>query len=172
MQIAGTMGGVQHVPPIPGGRLPLAICDALVRPDQDAKERVVAAIGEIRQPEIAPPVGTKPVRGGLSARKQKLVAEYIEQHLAEEISLLALARLAELSPYHFARAFKHSFGVPPHRYHMVHRMKRARDLLLKSALPVTQIGIRIGFRETSSFTKAYRRYAGVTPSEFRRQRVD
>jgi AraC family transcriptional regulator len=172
MQIAGRWVASRYVPPIPDGWLPFATCDALVRPNQDAKEPVVAAIGEIRRPEITTSVGTTPIRGGLSARKQKLVAEYIEQHLAEEISLLALARLAELSPYHFARAFKHSFGVPPHRYHMIRRMKRARDLLLKSALPVTQIGIRIGFRETSSFTKAYRRYAGVAPSEFRRQRVD
>ena len=170
MQIARTMGGTQYTSPIPRGWLPFATCDALVRPNQDAKEPVVAAIGEIRRPEITTYVGA--VRGGLSARKQKLVAEYIEQQLAEEISLLALARLAELSPYHFARAFKHSFGVPPHRYHMIRRMERARDLLLKSALPVTQIGIRIGFRETSSFTKAYRRYTGVAPSAFRRRQVD
>jgi AraC family transcriptional regulator len=144
----------------------------LVRPNQDVTAPVLAAIGEIRRPKSTISVGTAPVHGGLSARKQKLVVEYVEQHLAEEISLLALARLAKLSPYHFARAFKHSFGVPPHRYHMIRRMKRAQDLLLKSALQVTQIGIRIGFRETSSFTKAYRRYAGVAPSEFRRQRVD
>jgi AraC family transcriptional regulator len=49
-------------------------------------------------------------------------------------------------------------------------MNQARDLLLQSALPVTQIGARIGFRETSSFTRAYRKYAGVTPSEYRRDR--
>jgi AraC family transcriptional regulator len=125
---------------------------------------------EIMSPETTNRGGTTPIRGGLSARKQKLVVAYIEQHLAEEISLLALARLAKLSPYHFARAFRHSFGIPPHRYHMVRRMNQARDLLLQSALPVTQIGARIGFRETSSFTRAYRKYAGVTPSEYRRDR--
>jgi AraC family transcriptional regulator len=113
-----------------------------------------------------------PLRGGLPARKQMLVRDYIEQHLAEEISIPALARLASLSPYHFARAFRNSFGVPPHRYHMVRRMNRAEELLLGSTLPVTQIGVRIGFRETSSFTRAYRKYAGVTPSEFRRQRME
>jgi AraC family transcriptional regulator len=116
--------------------------------------------------------GTTRIRGGLSARKQGLVAEYIEQHLAEEISILALANLAKLSTHHFARAFRHSFGLPPHRYHMIRRMNRARDLLLRSTLPVTQIGVQIGFRETSSFTRAYRRYSGITPSEFRRQQLD
>ena len=113
-----------------------------------------------------------PLRGGLPARKQKQVVEFIEEHLAEEISLATLADLVNLSLYHFARAFKQSFGVPPHRYHMARRMVRARSLLQKSTLSVTQIGIQIGFRETSSFTRAYRRFAGVTPSEFRRQRPD
>jgi AraC family transcriptional regulator len=133
---------------------------------------VMASIGpsEIMRPEETARGGTTRIRGGLPARKQKLVVEYIEQHLAEEISLFALARLAKLSPYHFSRAFRDSFGVPPHRYHMARRMNRAQDLLLRSALPVTQIGARIGFRETSSFTRAYRRYAGVSPSEYRRDR--
>jgi AraC family transcriptional regulator len=113
-----------------------------------------------------------PLRGGLPVRKQKYVAEFVEEHLAEEIALVTLAKLANLSLHYFARAFKQSFGVPPHRYHMARRMVRARSLLQNSALSVTQIGIQIGFRETSSFTRAYRRFAGLTPSEFRRQRPD
>jgi AraC family transcriptional regulator len=112
------------------------------------------------------------LRGGLTSRKQRLVLEYIEEHLAEEISVPALAKLARLSPYHFSRAFRNSFGMPPHRYHRARRMNRAQELLLGSTLPVTQIGVRIGFRETSSFTRAYRRHAGITPSEFRRRKWD
>jgi AraC family transcriptional regulator len=112
----------------------------------------------------------RPLRGGLPARQQKRLAEFIEEHLAEEISLTALAGLVDLSLYHFARAFRQSFGVPPHRYHMNRRMDRARSLLRRSAFSVTQIGNQIGFRETSSFTRAYRKYAGVTPSEYRRHR--
>jgi AraC family transcriptional regulator len=113
-----------------------------------------------------------PLRGGLPVRKQKRLVDFIEEHLAEDISLATLAELADLSLYHFARAFRQSFGVPPHRYHMARRMVRARNLLQRSGLPVTQIGLQIGFRETSSFTRAYRRFAGVTPSEFRRHRND
>ena len=112
--------------------------------------------------------GAPPLRGGLPRWQQKRVAEFIEEHLAENISLATLAELADLSLYHFARAFRLSFGVPPHRYHMARRMNRARRLLQRSALSVTQIGIRIGFRDTSSFTRAYRKFAGVAPSEYRR----
>ena len=113
-----------------------------------------------------------PLRGGLPARQQKRLAEFIDEHLAEEISLATLAGLVDLSLFHFARAFKQSFGVPPHRYHMDRRMDRARNLLRRSALSVTQIGSQIGFRETSSFTRAYRKFAGVTPSNYRRHRED
>jgi AraC family transcriptional regulator len=62
--------------------------------------------------------------------------------------------------------------MPPHRYHMERRMDRARSLLRRSAFSVTQIGSQIGFRETSSFTRAYRKFAGVTPGKYRRSFED
>jgi AraC family transcriptional regulator len=108
-------------------------------------------------------------RGGLPVWQQKRVAEFIQEHLAEEISLAVLAQLVELSRYHFARAFTRSFGMPPHRYHMARRMDRARNLLRAPTLSVTQIGCRIGFCEASSFTRAFRRFTGLTPTEYRRQ---
>jgi AraC family transcriptional regulator len=114
----------------------------------------------------------RPFRGGLPVWQQKRLVEFIQEHLAEELSLTALAKLADLSLYHFARAFKQSFGTPPHRYHMARRMDRATSLLQRSALSVTQIGIQLGFRETSSFTRAFRKFTGLTPTEYRRQRED
>jgi AraC family transcriptional regulator len=114
----------------------------------------------------------RPLRGGLPVWRQKRVVEFIEEHLAEEISLAALAGLVDLSLYHFARAFKQSFGAPPHRYHMARRMDRARSLLQRPALSVTEIGMQIGFRETSSFTRAFHKFTGLTPTEYRRHRED
>ena len=114
----------------------------------------------------------RPLRGGLPAWQQKRVVEFIQEHLAEEISLNALAELVDLSLYHFARTFKQSFGAPPHHYHMARRMDRARSLLRRPALTVTEIGVQTGFRETSSFTRAFRRFTGLTPTEYRRHRED
>jgi AraC family transcriptional regulator len=76
--------------------------------------------------------------------------------------------MAQLSRYHFARAFKQSFGVPPHCYHMGRRMERAKTLLEKRTRSVTEVGLLLGFAETSSFTTSFRRTVGVTPSDFRR----
>jgi AraC family transcriptional regulator len=127
---------------------------------------------ELIRLERSASAAVRPVRGGLPAWQQKRVMEFIEEHLAEEISLAALAELADLSLYHFARAFTQSFGVPPHRYHMARRMVRAKSLLRRPALTVTEIGVQAGFRETSSFTRAFRRFTGLTPTEYRRHRED
>jgi AraC family transcriptional regulator len=131
-----------------------------LRPDKAEVEMLL--MRELIRPERTMSAVARPLRGGLPAWQQKRVMEFIDAHLAEEISLAALAELADLSRFHFARA------LPPHRYHMARRMDRARSLLQKPALSVTQIGIQIGFRETSSFTKAFRRFTGLTPSEYRR----
>lgn len=132
----------------------------------------IVLIHELLRLERTTTAAAESVRGGLPAWQQKRVVEFIEQHLADEISLATLAELAGLSLYHFARAFKQSFGAPPHRYHMGRRMDRAKSLLQRPALSVTQIGARIGFRETSSFTKAFRKFTGLTPTEYRSHRED
>src|SRR4029077_2398269 len=69
------------------------------------------------------------VRGGLAAWQQRVVTAFIEEHLAEQISLTTLAQLARLTPYPSCRALKQSFGVPPHRYHTSLRIERAKVLL-------------------------------------------
>jgi AraC family transcriptional regulator len=139
---------------------------------QYAKALSLVLMHELIRLERTTSAAARPLCGGLPAWQQKRVVEFIEEHLAEEISLTALAELADLSLYHFARAFKQSFGAPPHRYHMARRIDRARNLLQRSALSVTQIGIQIGFRETSSFTRAFRKFTGLTPTEYRRHRED
>jgi AraC family transcriptional regulator len=110
------------------------------------------------------------LRGGLSGWQQRTVADYIEANLAEALRLTELAQLVRLSPYHFARAFKQSFGVPPHRYHVGRRIERAKNLLADPANSVTAIASRLGFSETSSFSATFRRVTGASPSDFRRAR--
>jgi AraC family transcriptional regulator len=109
-----------------------------------------------------------PARGGLAAWQQRIVSAYIEEHIAEQIPLAMLAQLARLSPYHFCRAFKRSFGLPPHRYHNARRIEHSKTLLAQPTCSVTQIALRVGFSKTSSFTAAFRKATGSTPTGYRR----
>jgi AraC family transcriptional regulator len=106
--------------------------------------------------------------GGLAPWHQRIVTSYIEEHLAEPIPLATLAQLVRLSPYYFCRAFKQSLGVPPHRYHNSRRIEHAKTLLANPAPSVTDIALKLGFSETSSFTAAFRRATGITPTAYHR----
>jgi AraC family transcriptional regulator len=107
-------------------------------------------------------------RGGLAVWQQHIVVRYIEEHLADTIPLAVLAKLVNLSSYHFCRVFKESFGVPPRRYHSNRRIERARTLLADPAKSVTETALALGFGQTSSFTAAFRRTTGISPTEWRR----
>jgi AraC-like DNA-binding protein len=107
-------------------------------------------------------------RGGLAAWQGRRVIEFMEEHLAENISLSALADIARLSPYHFVRSFKQSFGEPPHRYWTGRRIDRAKTLLANPRASITQIALDVGFGTTSAFSATFHRVVGQTPSDYRR----
>jgi AraC family transcriptional regulator len=107
-------------------------------------------------------------RGGLAGWQQARVIDFMEEHLAEDISLRTLADLARLSPYHFLRCFKESFGEPPHRYWAVRRIERAKALLANPGASITEIALDVGFSTTSALSAAFRRMTGQTPTEYRR----
>ena len=107
-------------------------------------------------------------RGGLARWQQRRIIDFMEEHLAEDISLGALAGLVRLSPYHFVRSFKQSFGKPPHRYWTDRRIDRAKALLSNPAASITQIALDLGFRTTSAFSATFRRVMGETPTNYRR----
>jgi AraC family transcriptional regulator len=123
---------------------------------------------EVVHAHSAAPVSQPPARGGLAPWQQRIVTSYIEEHLTETISLATLASLVRLSPYYFCRAFKQSLGVPPHRYHINQRIERAKRMLLERGQSVTHIGLALGFGETSSFSAAFRKATGTTPTGFQR----
>jgi AraC family transcriptional regulator len=108
-------------------------------------------------------------RGGLASWQKRAVVGYIEEHLGEQISLGTLAQLARLSQHHFCRAFKQSFGVPPHHYHVQRRIEQAKLLLADRSISITDIGFTLGYSQTSSFSVAFRKNTGWTPSEYRRE---
>lgn len=128
----------------------------------------IALAHELTRMNEDTPLLASDARGGLPHWQQKKLTQYIEEHLADEVSLVSLAQLAQLSPYHFSRAFKQSFGMPPHQYLTSRRIERAKTLLAERKLSATEIGFDVGFSETSSFTAAFRKYTGETPTDYRR----
>jgi AraC family transcriptional regulator len=107
-------------------------------------------------------------RGGLASWQKRAVTAYIDEHLNEQIRLPTLAHLAGLSQHHFCRAFKRSFGVPPHGYHVQRRIQQAKLLLSDPAASIMEVGLLLGYPHSSSFSIAFRKITGQTPSEFRR----
>src|SRR5215468_8820101 len=133
----------------------------------DALASVLAhEISRSGQEELSWP--TPATRGGLASWQRRAVTAYIEEHLDEQIPVVTLARLARLSQHHFCRAFKRSFGIPPHGYHLQRRMERAKVLLSDRANSITDVALILGYSFNSSFTLAFRKITGQTPSEFRR----
>jgi AraC family transcriptional regulator len=106
-------------------------------------------------------------RGGLSRRQLNRAQAFVEAHLSENISLTDLAASCALSAAHFAREFRQSTGVPPHRYLMERRVTRARELVVHTQLPLSDIAMRCGFADQSHLTKVFRRVLGVTPGGLR-----
>ena len=109
-----------------------------------------------------------PTSGGLAAWQRRKAVAYIEERLAEPISLTALAQLVGLSACYFCRAFRQSFGIPPQRYQVTQRVERAKTLLAKQAASVTDVGLTVGYNDASAFCTAFRRVTGLTPSAYRR----
>lgn len=107
------------------------------------------------------------VIGGLGALRLRRITEYIEAHLAEDVSLRDLAAVAGLSTHHFGEAFKTSSGTTPHRYLIERRIHRAKELLLGADHSIVEIALAVGFASHSHFTDNFRKLTGITPSRFR-----
>jgi AraC family transcriptional regulator len=109
-----------------------------------------------------------PLQGGLTSRQIRLVVDHLENCLQEKITIAELSRIVELSRFHFIRAFKKSLGMTPHQFIANRRVERARDLLTKGRMSVSEIAASIGFNSTAQLTRAFRRHVGTTPTLFRR----
>jgi AraC family transcriptional regulator len=103
----------------------------------------------------------------LSPAQKRSIVDYIRANLAANISVTELAELVQMSPSHFARMFKASFGVTPYQYVMRERIEAAKDLFARSSSSATEVAMAFGFASQSHFAKVFRQFTGVTPTKFK-----
>jgi AraC family transcriptional regulator len=92
---------------------------------------------------------------------------YIQAHLAQELSLVTLATVAQTSPTYFARLFKHATGLAPHQHVIRCRIEHAQRLVGETDLSLCEIGFRIGCADQSHFTALFRTHVALTPQAYR-----
>ncbi len=88
--------------------------------------------------------------------------------LSEDISLDELAAEARLSPFHFARMFKRSVGVPPRVYLTRLRVEKACELLGSTGLTVTEIALEVGYSSNQALARVFMRHKRMSPRDYRR----
>lgn len=105
--------------------------------------------------------------GGLSGYKLRRVTEFINANLETDLSLANLAAVADLSQFHFARAFRKSTGQTTQQYLTTRRIERAKLLLAENDLPLVEVSLQTGFKNQSHFTTLFRKYTKFTPKTWR-----
>ncbi|MGB3240166.1 MAG: helix-turn-helix domain-containing protein [Geitlerinemataceae cyanobacterium] len=106
--------------------------------------------------------------GGLPQHQLLHILDYIDAHLAQDIKLADLARLLDMSQFHFSRLFKQSIGISPYQYLIQQRVERAKQLLKQTDRFITNIALECGFNSHSHLSKQFRQFTGMTPKAYRR----
>jgi AraC family transcriptional regulator len=99
------------------------------------------------------------------------VVEHIRTNLGTELSIVALARIAQTSPFHFARQFKVSTGLTPHQYVLEGRIERAKQLLANLQFSIADVAQACGFATQAHLTTVFRAHVGATPGTYRAHAV-
>jgi AraC family transcriptional regulator len=105
-------------------------------------------------------------KGGLPGYRLKRVLDHIGDNLAKDLSLTQLAAVAGMSPHYFAELFRRSTGHAPHRYVLLQRIERAKQSLRDTERSVIEVGLDVGFHNSSHFARMFRKFVGASPSQF------
>jgi len=107
----------------------------------------------------------------LSAAQLIVLTDYIDSHLDDQLTIEKLASLVNISPFYFARLFKATTDLSPHKFVVKHRLERAKALLRDTPLSIAQVAFDVGFSSQSHLTTAFRKEVGATPKQYQRIRA-
>jgi AraC family transcriptional regulator len=151
------------------GALMRALCAEVLRGGTSGRlfaDAMVQAIGA-QLLRLFGEANTAP-RGGITGRQLRIVADYVDAHLQDDIPVGSLAAMVKLSEAHFARAFKQSTGLSPHQYVIARRLERGKRLLADTGESIAQIALQCGFADQAHFTRRFAQHFGVSPSGLRK----
>lgn len=97
------------------------------------------------------------------------ITRYLQEHLAEEVSLTVLSEEFHLNPQYISQLFKNEIGVGFLAYLTNIRMEKAKKLLVSTSISVAEIAGQVGYGDYRVFTKAFKKAEGITPSQYRRE---
>ncbi|CAI6079218.1 helix-turn-helix transcriptional regulator [Cohnella sp. JJ-181] len=129
--------------------------------------QMFALAARFRMPERE---GEQADRSGRRMERFKSLILHIEAHYADKLTIEAAAKLVSLNPYHFCKVFKNATGRTFVEFVNQHRMNVADRLLREGELTVTEVGERVGIDNPNYFTKLFRQFRGMTPSEAKKGR--
>ena len=105
---------------------------------------------------------------GLSRYKLKQALDYMQAHLNENIKIVDIAKMLNMSQFYFSRLFRQSIGVSPYRYIIQQRVKKAQKLLKhRRELSIADIALECGFNHQSHLAKYFRQFTNITPKKYR-----
>lgn len=168
----------------------LEAVDSALNGDRAGAEDCISSVGALLQPAgsstpasadnrfahpatevtATPARANGPIRGGLAPWQMRQVTTHIDVQLGSSITTDDLARIARLSPCHFSRAFRESFGDSPHKYVMRRRVERAQGLMLATDLALGQIAVECGLADQAHLCKLFLKIVGESPGMWRRAR--
>jgi len=93
--------------------------------------------------------------------------DLIDREYARPLDVAALARAALMSPAHFSRKFRAAYGETPYAYLMTRRVERAKALLRRGDLSVTEVCMEVGCTSLGSFSARFTQLVGETPTAYR-----
>jgi AraC-like DNA-binding protein len=100
-------------------------------------------------------------------RRMLRARDTMDRAFARPLDVPGLAQVAHVSPAHFSRQFRATFGETPHRYLQRRRIERAMELLRETEGPVTEICLDVGFTSLGTFSRTFAEVAGESPSSYR-----
>jgi AraC family transcriptional regulator len=155
-------------------RLAMATVPALEAPAEASSlfldHIAIATLAHVHCTYLGSSTEARRLKGGLAPWQERRAKELLTARLDRPPSVADLAGECRLSCTHFARAFRQSTGLPPHRWLLAYRVEKAKEMLLAGHTPLQDVAYACGFANQRHMTRIFTRHIGESPAAWRRAR--